>query len=93
MLDIGDNTTCVSAARQVILRRARIQKWLDRFTPAEYNLHERNEAFTIDDLGNRDLVNGRDGNNVDYAIDNLTSRYDSVRGNTLRYDAGGNLIR
>ncbi len=66
---------------------------LDRLTLAEYSIDDSNEAFTIDDLGNRDSVNGRDGNNVDYAIDNLTSRYDSVGGNTLRYDAGGNLIR
>ena len=35
----------------------------------------------------------RDGNSVDYAIDNQTNRYDSVGGNTLRYDAGGNLIK
>jgi hypothetical protein len=29
---------------------------------------QKQEAFTIDDLGNRDSVNVRDGNNVDYAI-------------------------
>jgi len=33
----------------------------------------------------------RDGNNVNYDIDNLTNRYDSVGGNTLAYDAAGNL--
>ncbi len=33
----------------------------------------------------------RDGNNVDYDIDNLSNRYDSVDGNTLAYDAAGNL--
>lgn len=63
----------MSAARQVILRRARIQKWLDTLTPAEYNINESNEAFTIDDLCNRDSVIGRDGNNVDYDSDNLGS--------------------
>ena len=43
-------------------RRARMGKWLDTLTLAEYNIDERNEAFTIDDLGNRDSVNVRDGN-------------------------------
>jgi len=33
----------------------------------------------------------RDGNNVNYDIDNLSNRYDSVGGNTLAYDAAGNL--
>jgi hypothetical protein len=42
-------------------------------------------------LGNRDSVNVRDGNNVNYDIGNLTNRYDSVGGNTLAYDAAGNL--
>jgi RHS repeat-associated protein len=35
----------------------------------------------------------RDGNNVNYDIDNLTNRYDSVGGNTLAYDAAGNLTK
>jgi SSS family solute:Na+ symporter len=35
----------------------------------------------------------RDGNNIDYVIDNLTNRYDSVGGNTLSYDAAGNLTK
>ena len=52
----------MSVGGQVILRRARIQKRLDTFTPAQYNIAERNEAFAIDDLGNRDSVNVRDGN-------------------------------
>jgi len=34
---------------------------------------QRQEAFTIDDLGNRDPVNVQDGNDVDYASDNLRS--------------------
>jgi len=65
---------------------------LDRLTLAEYNIaDDSNEVFTIDDLGNRDLVNVRDGNNVDYVIDANTNRYDSVGGNSLTYDAAGNL--
>jgi len=64
---------------------------LDRLTLAEYSIDDSNEAFTIDDLGNRDSVIVRDGNNVNYDIDNLTNRYDSVGGNTLAYDAAGNL--
>jgi RHS repeat-associated protein len=51
------------------------------------------ETFTMDDLGNRDSAGLRDGNNVDYAIDNLTNRYHSVDGNGLIYDAAGNLTR
>ncbi|MHC4867878.1 MAG: hypothetical protein ACYTEX_27725, partial [Planctomycetota bacterium] len=46
----------------------------------------------IDDLGNRDNVNMRDGSDVNYVIDNLTSRYESVDGNNLAYDAAGNLV-
>jgi len=33
----------------------------------------------------------RDGNKVNYDIDNLSNRYESVGGNTLRYNAAGNL--
>jgi len=48
---------------------------LDGQPPAEYNIDKSNEAFTIDDLGNRDSVNPpRRGNNVDYDIDNLRSK-------------------
>jgi hypothetical protein len=32
---------------------------------------QKQAAFAIDDLGNRDSVNVRDGNSVDYAIDKL----------------------
>jgi RHS repeat-associated protein len=35
----------------------------------------------------------RDGNNIDYVIDSLTNRYDSVGGSTLTYDAAGNLTK
>ena len=35
----------------------------------------------------------RDGNNVNYDIDSLTNRYDSVGGNNLTYDAAGNLTK
>jgi hypothetical protein len=45
----------------------------DRLTLAEYSIDDSNEAFTIDVLGSRDSVNVRDGDNVDYAIDNLRS--------------------
>ena len=65
---------------------------LDRLTVAEYGIQDNNEVFTIDDLGNREKVNGRDGNDVTYSIDNLTNRYNNVGGNSLTYDAAGNLI-
>lgn len=40
---------------------------------------QKQETFTIDDLGNRDSVNPpRRGNNPDYTIDNLTNRRDSI---------------
>ncbi len=47
---------------------------LDGLTLAKYSIDDSNEAFTIDDLGNRDLVNVRDGNSVDYASENLRSQ-------------------
>ena len=47
-----------------------VRPCLDSLTLAEYSIDESNEAFTIDDLGNRDSVIIRDGNNVDYASDN-----------------------
>ena len=37
----------------------------------------------MDDLGNRDSVNVRDGNDIDYVIDNPTNRYTSIDGNHL----------
>ncbi|MHC4527931.1 MAG: RHS repeat domain-containing protein [Planctomycetota bacterium] len=43
------------------------------------------------DLGNRSTVNVRDGSDVNYVIDNLTNRYETVDGNGLTYDKGGNL--
>jgi len=43
---------------------------LDRLTLVEYSIDNSNETFAIDDLGNRDSVIIRDGNNVDYASDN-----------------------
>ena len=64
---------------------------LDRLTIAAYGIDDSNEIFTIDDLGNRDAVNVRDGSTVDYVIDNLTNRYESVGGNSLAYDTAGNL--
>lgn len=39
-----------------------MRKRLDRLTLAQYSIGDSNEAFTIDDLGNRDLVTVRDGN-------------------------------
>ena len=39
-----------------------MQKRLDRPSPAGYNRCKSNEAFTIDNLSNRDSVNGRDRN-------------------------------
>jgi hypothetical protein len=48
-------------------------KWLDRLILAECSIDDSNETFAIDDLGNRDSVNVQDGNNVNYAINNLRS--------------------
>jgi RHS repeat-associated protein len=66
---------------------------LDRLTMAEYGVDETNEIFTMDDLGNRDLVNLRDDSNEDYVIDNITNRYTSVGGDNLEYDKAGNLTK
>jgi hypothetical protein len=35
----------------------------------------------IDDLGNRTVVNVREGNDVTYLVDNLTNRYTSIDSN------------
>jgi len=69
------------------LHSERRAPYLDRLTLAEYSIDERNKAFAIDDLGSRDSVNVPDGNSVDYEIDDLTSRCDSVGGNALACDA------
>jgi hypothetical protein len=51
---------------------------LDRPTLAEYSIDKRDSPFTMDDAGNGNSVNVRDGNNVDDAIDNLRSQcYDA----------------
>ena len=50
---------------------------LDRPTLAEYSIDERDSPFTMDDAGNGNSTNVHDGDNVDDAIDNLTTRYDS----------------
>jgi RHS repeat-associated protein len=65
---------------------------LDRLILVEYDItEESNEVFTIDDLGNRDNVNVRDGTNINYVIDEYTNRYDSVDGNNLAYNEAGDL--
>ena len=64
---------------------------LDRLTIAEYGIGDNNEIFTMDDLGNRDSVNLKNGSDEDYVIDANTNRYGSVGGNSLDYDAAGNL--
>ena len=46
---------------------------LDGLTLADYNIDDSNEVFTIDDPGNGDMVNVRDGNSVDYVIDANTN--------------------
>ena len=48
---------------------------LDRLTAAEYSIDDTNEAFTIDDLGNRKNVNVRNGFDVTYSVDANTNRY------------------
>jgi len=71
------------------------QAWdnLDGLTVAEYGIDDSNEAFTIDDLGNRKKVNVRDGNDITYTVDDLTNRYTSVAEANLTYDAAGNLTK
>ena len=49
------------------------------------------EVFTMDDLGNRLNVNLRSDTNEVYAVDANSNRYNSVGGNSLSYDAAGNL--
>ena len=60
---------------------------LDRPTLAEYSIDESNEAFTMDDLGNRDSVIIRDGNNVNYDIDNLKSKRGNAGGKGLKSES------
>jgi hypothetical protein len=55
-----------------------MRKRLDTLTPAEYNIDERNEAFTIDDLGNRDTVILQYDSSVDHAIDANTKRHSQI---------------
>ncbi|MHC4154055.1 MAG: RHS repeat domain-containing protein [Planctomycetota bacterium] len=43
------------------------------------------------DLGNRTTVNVREGNDVNYVVDNPTNRYNSVGDPNLSYDSAGNL--
>jgi hypothetical protein len=43
----------------------------------------------MDDLGNRDKVNVRDANDVDYVIDYLTNRYSKVGDANITYDQAG----
>jgi YD repeat-containing protein len=45
----------------------------------------------MDDLGNRTKVNVRDGNDVNYVVDDLTNRYNTVGDANLSYDSAGNL--
>jgi len=60
---------------------------LDRLTLAEYSINESNEAFTMDAVGNRSLVNVRDGNSATYVIDANTNRYHCVGASRLEYEA------
>jgi YD repeat-containing protein len=66
---------------------------LDRLTIAEYGILDNNQVFTMDDLGNRTKVNEHDGADVNYVVDNLTNRYDSVGANSLTYNEAGDLIQ
>ena len=59
----------------------------------EYEINGTDEAFTIDDLGNRDMVNVRSGPDANYVIDANSNRYISVGGNSLSYDNAGNLTQ
>jgi len=64
-----------------------VRPCLDRLTLAEYSIDASNEAFTIDDLGNRDSVTVRDGNNVNYDIDNLKSKRGNAGGKGLKSES------
>ena len=48
---------------------------------------------TVDDRGNRTNVSLLDGNDVAYPVDEITNRYNSVGGDGLTYDKGGNLTK
>jgi len=52
---------------------------LDRLTLVEYSINDSNEVFAIDDLGNRDSVNVRDGNSVNYDMDKTVKIVNYIR--------------
>jgi len=68
---------------------------LDRVTQAEYlvGVQTVDEEFTYDDLGNRTSVELRDDSTEDYAVNNLTNRYnaDGDYDIELEYDDAGNM--
>ena len=66
---------------------------LDRLTLVDYGIDDTNEVFTMDDLGNRDVVAVRSGDDEDYIIDANTNRYASIDSNDLTYDVAGNLTK
>jgi len=47
----------------------------------------------MDDLGNRDVVAVRSGDDEDYIIDANTNRYASIDSNSLTHDPAGNLTK
>jgi hypothetical protein len=49
-------------------------------------------SYVYDALGNRTNVNVQNGSDVNYVVDCLTNRYNSVGSNSLTYDEAGNLI-
>ena len=64
---------------------------IDRVTGITY-LDSDTESFVMDDLGNRAGEQSlRDDGTVNFAVDTETNRYTSVGGNSLAYDAAGNL--
>ncbi len=48
---------------------------LGRLTIAKYGIADTNEVFIMDDLGNRDMVNVRDGNYIDEGLSGVRARF------------------
>jgi len=65
---------------------------IDRLTKAVY-LEDPCDIFVYDDLSNRTGNNRQRDEVVNYSVDSLTNRYNSVGGNNLSYDDAGNMTQ
>ncbi len=64
---------------------------IDRLTGINYFTVNDNEAFTMDDLGNRLSVNLRSGVGQSYTVDTANNQYSAVDSSPLSYDDAGNM--